>query len=805
MLGQRAQAGQHLTTVAIGQVHVDERRIKRLPGQCPQRRLDVRRADRPLPQPLQEALHHHAVDLVVLHHQHPVPGGERSRHRSDLGGLGGRGPGRHCGHPDRRRERQRKAHRRPLPRRAHQRDLAAHRPHQTPAHRQPQPGARVVAAVVAHLYEGLEHFRLPCRVDTDTVILDLEAHAPGLRAGTDADGHRPLVAELDRIPHQVEQDLAQLAPIAQHLLRQRRVDVCHQRQPARRCARALHREHIIDRIAQAEGERIQMHAAGLDAGEVEHVFEQLEQQRGRGAHLRQILRALGGRGRALEQLDQAEDARHRRAQLVAHRAQEGGLGVVGLLGGDARAGVLGHLVGERAVGLAQLGGAGQHLVLEFLLVLAQRRCEAVALDGVVAEALERPRQRGQRIVAGRVDVHVALPGRQRQSGTLEREQPAQCVPPQHLHAHTGRDQQQHRRDDAEGDQPRGGTGLGCRARRREDAAAAVNQLACERIERSGEDAHLVLQALAARTQVDLAAAQRKCTLVGQRSGEHAVKALALRAHHRVGDVAQAALEHDQLAVELGTRSGEALGRVDLVEPLAQEGERMHGERELVHALERVEIEVEQAVTRRGAVLRCEGAGRVVGLGLEQAGERRHQQRSGVLRMHARELVERVDGLAQAAGYALARRAQREPCADGVTHRIEPHREGLAGGLQARAQFGLDMGRLERGEAFADAPRFVLEHRAQLLQLGDRIHPRQPRRQRGQAGVAAHHLVQRIGRGQGLAHDGLLAAHHALEAEPADHRDQHRSQRAEEQCQHQALAQAEAAALGFHVRLGAHGS
>ena len=454
MRRQRAQAGEQLAAVAVGEVHVDEGEVDRALVQQAQRVVDVGRAHRLLAEGVEEALDHHAVDLVVLDHQHAVAGGRRARVGRGRGGrgLGGRGGGR--------RQRDLEAHRGALPRRALQLDRAAHGLDQAAAHRQPEAGAGVVAAAVAHLHEGLEDLLLARGLDADAVVLDGEVEAAGLRPGAYAHGHRALVAELDRVADQVEQDLAELAAVALHRVGQRGIDLGHQREPAHRGARALHREDVVYRVAQAERHVVDVHAAGLDAGEVEHVLEQLEQQYGRGAHLRLILRALGGGAGVLDELEQAEDARERGAQLVADGAEEGGLGAVGLFGGVAGAGVVGGLAGERGVGLAQLRGARQHLVLELLLLAAQRLGEAVALDGVGAEAFERDRERGQLVVAGGVDGHLAPAGGEREGGLFERTQAPERVAAQRVDGDAERHQQQRRGDHAEGDQPRGGAALG---------------------------------------------------------------------------------------------------------------------------------------------------------------------------------------------------------------------------------------------------------------------------------------------------------------------------------------------------------
>ncbi|WEN42859.1 hypothetical protein CKCBHOJB_02459 [Thauera sp. GDN1] len=131
----------------------------------------------------------------------------------------------------------------------------------------------------------------------------------------------------------------------------------------------------------------------------------------------------------------------------------------------------------------------------------------------------------------------------------------------------------------------------------------------------------------------------------------------------------------------------------------------------MHALEGVEVQIQQAVARFACAAAGQRGRRARGLRLQQAGQRRQQQGGGVLGVHARQVVERCDGLAQRLGGPRARRTQREPGGNGVAHGIQTHRQRLAGRLQALAQFRFHMWRLQRRQAFADARGFAVEHRA----------------------------------------------------------------------------------------------
>ena len=181
------------------------------------------------------------------------------------------------------------AHRGALPERTADTNLAPHGLDQALAHRQSKARAGVMSIAVSDLHEGLEDLALACRSDADTVILDGKTQLAGLLPRLDDDRYRALIAELDRVPDQVEQDLAELAPVAKQRVRHFSGNVGHEGEPPCRGTCALYRENVVNRLAQAEGTTLDLYAARLDAREIQHVFKQLEQQGGSRANLRNIL------------------------------------------------------------------------------------------------------------------------------------------------------------------------------------------------------------------------------------------------------------------------------------------------------------------------------------------------------------------------------------------------------------------------------------------------------------------------------------------------------------------------------------
>ena len=176
-------------------------------------------------------------------------------------------------------------------------------------------------------------------------------------------------AELDRVAGQVEQHLAQPRRVAQQLRGNQRVG--EQRQ-----GHILLGGQMVQRVAhpfhhglRVHGFAVDLEMTGLDLGEVEHVVDDRQQRVGRLAHRLDDLHLRVLEVALLEHVDHAHHAVHRRADLVAHRRQKGGLGTVGLLGVIACS--------------QQLDGTHRDLALQLVAVPLQHGCRALALGDVL--------------------------------------------------------------------------------------------------------------------------------------------------------------------------------------------------------------------------------------------------------------------------------------------------------------------------------------------------------------------------------------------------------------------------------------
>ena len=145
-----------------------------------------------------------------------------------------------------------------------------------------------------------------------------------------------MVGELVRIAHEVVEHLPQAGRVAaQHrdLARDPVAD-----EGVALCGRARREQvdHFARHVVRLEVDALERQLAGLDLREVEHVVEHGQQRVRRVVQHRQKMALLLGEIGFLEQIAHADDARHRRAQLVAHHRQEVGLGAHRFLGLVAR-------------------------------------------------------------------------------------------------------------------------------------------------------------------------------------------------------------------------------------------------------------------------------------------------------------------------------------------------------------------------------------------------------------------------------------------------------------------------------------
>ena len=199
--------------------------------------------------------------------------------------------------------------------------------------------------------------------DADAGVPDREGQlverrrAPG-GAGAHREDDLTALGELDRVREQVQEDLAQArhvaddrrgSPVAEH--------VC-QVEALLGGPRRHEVERPLDAFPEVEGLRLQIEPPRLDLREVQDVVDDGQERVAALADDLGIFALLVAQRGVQEEPAHPDDGIHRRPDLVAHRRQEGGLGLVGGLGLPAGPEKLGDVVVDRDD--AHLGAVDDH-------------------------------------------------------------------------------------------------------------------------------------------------------------------------------------------------------------------------------------------------------------------------------------------------------------------------------------------------------------------------------------------------------------------------------------------------------------
>ena len=163
--------------------------------------------------------------------------------------------------------------------------------------------------------------------------LDLAA---GKRLRRHGEHDLALVRELDRVGEQIQYDLPQARDVAYDGGRNLAFEHVGRVQILFHRPRGHEIERRFDTFAQIEGLRLDVHAAGFDLGEVQHVVDDSEQRIARFADRAHIVALLDVELGIEQEPAHADDRVHRRAYLVAHGCEERAFRLVGGFGQRAR-------------------------------------------------------------------------------------------------------------------------------------------------------------------------------------------------------------------------------------------------------------------------------------------------------------------------------------------------------------------------------------------------------------------------------------------------------------------------------------
>ncbi len=148
----------------------------------------------------------------------------------------------------------------------------------------------------------------------------------------DSEPHGTAVGELERIAHEVEQDLQQARAVAVHPARHRRLYLQQQFIALLQRTVPQHLFAKAGRAPQVEGFAHQAQSSCLDAAEVEHIVDHHQQVVACFADVAEVARGAFIAVLVHEQPGEAHDGIERCTDLVAHVGQEAVLGALAILG-----------------------------------------------------------------------------------------------------------------------------------------------------------------------------------------------------------------------------------------------------------------------------------------------------------------------------------------------------------------------------------------------------------------------------------------------------------------------------------------
>ncbi|KTC25361.1 hypothetical protein AO392_14130 [Pseudomonas putida] len=210
--------------------------------------------------------------------------------------------------------------------------------------------------------------QLLLRGNADAGVGDLKFQRDVLPFAPDhatAQHNPPDVGELDRVAQQVVEDLPDAHLVPYQLVGYFRCHAGIDLQALGTRVGDVRGHHVLDQAQWRKGHRLKGELTRLDPGHVQHIADQLQQCGGRALDDAEVIHlALVEAGQA-EQLQGAQYAVQRGADLVAHGRQEEGLGFTGLVGHG-----LGLAQGHRAFQV--FGDVGERAQQNLLVLVAGR-------------------------------------------------------------------------------------------------------------------------------------------------------------------------------------------------------------------------------------------------------------------------------------------------------------------------------------------------------------------------------------------------------------------------------------------------
>ena len=263
-----------------------------------------------------------------------------------------------------------------------QSDLPSHQLHQPLANRQSQTRSAILAGDGGvRLEKAFKHRRVLRRGNANARIADAEPQSFTRLRLLDArhiNHHRAPRRELDRITHQIEQNLPQPGRIADAMWVHPRRCPAGQIQPFFLGMRRHDPRDVLDQFHQIKGCGLQLDLTGLDFGKIKNVIDDGQQQFPGTLQRMDVIPLVVIEGRFSQQLAHTENGVHRRADFMAHPRQKFALGPTGDLGlllGDAQGSfqslALQDFRIQARVAVLQFGGALPNLGLQVAVIPTQ--------------------------------------------------------------------------------------------------------------------------------------------------------------------------------------------------------------------------------------------------------------------------------------------------------------------------------------------------------------------------------------------------------------------------------------------------
>src|SRR5438067_1016968 len=215
---------------------------------------------------------------------------------------------------------------------AGQPDRAVHHFAELLRNAEPEPGAAIPPCRrTVGLGEGVENVPLFFHRNADAGVTDFEGKQNRRSISVDridANANRTLFGELDRVADQIGQDLPQPRRIADQRGRQSGRQETSQLQRFTKSGIAESLDDVLDQIAEIKRRLFELDLARLDLRDIEDPVDNPQQRLGGSAGSLEVMLLLRSRFNVPYQLQHAEDAVYRRAQLMRHVGEKFGLGIV---------------------------------------------------------------------------------------------------------------------------------------------------------------------------------------------------------------------------------------------------------------------------------------------------------------------------------------------------------------------------------------------------------------------------------------------------------------------------------------------